>query len=514
MNSLSQNDSILRPASTICSIEYNSSNQDYKNGTGAIYGIEFLEGLRHTFFITSFQLLPIRHADEIIGLTLRFNNNLGNIRPTPEWVKTLYSNSEFGITAIWFSKIAIDVLSRANQILPMLISAAPSITDKISLFGFQEGELVLRKGVIDAINGRIIEYRIIESIETYISSLGSPIFNKRNQVVGITNSCTSCTNVKRAISILNLFDEIKDNVERQILSVKHISSNEWLSIPEQSLTLIGTGEYGNVFKTKEPNGYTIALKVVSTDDEYRADKLGMEFQLVNALENHPRIIQFFALVNDTENAKRIIVMEFLEGGTLYDKIKAVKFDKIICLKYLNQILQGVAFLHKNTIYHNNIKPANILLTENDDIKICDFRFAVQSRSESIATSHLEGDSYYMSPERINVASRSAENDIWSVGATFVTMITGNTINSNDRSPFPQIKIANYELFIKNTPLKEYLIELHENDFRRKILSNTLCKLEDRVNADVLLQICKNLISGHSRQLNISTLYAKLASLSI
>ena len=72
----------------------------------------------------------------------------------------------------------------------------------------------------------------------------------------------------------------------------------------------------------------------------------------------------------------------------------------------------------------------------------------------------------MSPERINGAHRSAENDMWSVGATFVKMITGNTLNHNDKRQFPQIKISQYEIFIGGKPLQKFLEELDENDYRR------------------------------------------------
>ena len=69
----------------------------------------------------------------------------------------------------------------------------------------------------------------------------------------------------------------------------------------------------------------------------------------------------------------MIVMEYLEGGSLADKLKDQKpLPKYAVLKYLKQILEGVDFLHQRNIYHSDIKPANILFTKDDDVKICDF----------------------------------------------------------------------------------------------------------------------------------------------
>lgn len=87
----------------------------------------------------------------------------------------------------------------------------------------------------------------------------------------------------------------------------------------------------------------------------------------------------------------------------------------------------------------------------------------------------------MSPERHEKKeSRCAENDIWSVGATFVTMISGYPLNQMES--FPEYKIAHLENYIKSIPLKEYLEELPENDYKRKIFLKTICFKDKRATA--------------------------------
>lgn len=70
-------------------------------------------------------------------------------------------------------------------------------------------------------------------------------------------------------------------------------------------------------------------------------------------------------------------MEYLEVGSLADKIKIYKkLTAIKSQKYLLQILEGTDFIHKRGIYHSDIKPANVLFTAEDNLKICDFGIAV------------------------------------------------------------------------------------------------------------------------------------------
>ena len=97
-------------------------------------------------------------------------------------------------------------------------------------------------------------------------------------------------------------------------------------------------------------------------------------------------------------------MEYLEGGSLADKLKDQKplLNEVV-LKYLKQILNGVDFLQQRNIYHSDIKPANILFNKEDDVKLCDFGISVgvDWQTESTATtSHMKGDFHYMSPERL------------------------------------------------------------------------------------------------------------------
>ena len=483
----------FRPQSSICSVEYKS-----QHGAGAIYRLEYPNGTWRTLVIISFQIAPFKDTSEVTGLKLAFNEEtIGNLYFSPNWIETLWTSSsdELDATVIALSPSAMTIISRTN--VARLIVANPKCKETISVFQYIDSKLIISHGSINYINEKYFEYSAVSNALIP----GSPIFNNEYNVIGLHSRKGLTPNKWRATRISKILEAFKTELVNQYGG--RTENEIWLQrineIPKELKTnLIGCGGYGKVYMIKEANDNIYAIKLVEgfgSFDCYKSQvhSLEKEYNIVTSLELHPRIIQFFALVKDDINVRLFIVMEYLESGSLLDKIKTGCLDKCSSLKYLGQILEAVNFLHSKSIYHSDIKPANILFTSNDDLKLCDFGIAVHLRTESSATSsHAKGDYFYMSPERINEAPRSAENDIWSVGATFVAMITGHSLNHTDRHP--ELKIARFDIFIESTPLNEYIQSLNENDYRRVILSRTLCPLENRAKSDELLEMCKNLSS--------------------
>lgn len=300
--------------------------------------------------------------------------------------------------------------------------------------------------------------------------------------------------------------EAYKNALRNLTKGKN-ENDRWIEminqIPKNELTLIGSGGYGKVYLTKDFQNKSetesfIVLKIIEGFgglDTYKkqVEELKKEYETVQKLGSSSKIIQLFAYVRDDQNAKLILIMEYLEGRSLADKIKINKtgLEKSLCLDYMEQISEGIIFLHSKNVFHGDIKPANILFTKNDKIKLCDVGLAVHLQFASSATAaHLRKDCYYMSPERINGTTRSPENDIWSIGATFVVMITGQTINPKDKFPKINMNISQYNIFIGDDSLEVYISKLKESDFIRLILSNTLCPIGQRANAEKLNEIVK------------------------
>ena len=235
--------------------------------------------------------------------------------------------------------------------------------------------------------------------------------NDEYNVVGIHVGSWDTSNesgqvTRQAINIQSILKGFKEYV---LKSLRGKSENElWLEkikqIPKEEFQLIGSGGYAKVYKITIQT--ELAVKIVRgvgkfSDYETQVSALEKEYGIVTSLDNHPRIIKFFGFVKDEKEVQIMIIMEYLEGGSLADKLKDQKpLPNYSVYKYFVQILEGVEFLHQRKIYHSDIKPANILLTSEDNIKICDFGIAVGENwsTESSDIFSIKGDFHYMSPE--------------------------------------------------------------------------------------------------------------------
>ena len=109
----------------------------------------------------------------------------------------------------------------------------------------------------------------------------------------------------------------------------------------------------------------------------------------------------------------------------------------------------------------------------------------------------------MSPERLQGADRSAANDMWSVGATFVHMISGQPLNHLETATQLILNISQYKICISGKPYTEYMQTLNDNDFKKKVISRTLCNEPNRANGQQLLRI----LFPHSKRLPAEALMA-------
>ena len=127
---------------------------------------------------------------------------------------------------------------------------------------------------------------------------------------------------------------------------------------------------------------------------------------------------------------------------------------------------------------------------------------LQTKS-STTSSHFQGDFHYMSPERLNGAGRIAANDIWSVGSTFLHMISGQSVNHLESITQLINNISQYKIFIKGNPLNNYLQTHYDSDFKKKVISRTLCNEPNRASGQQLLRI----LFPHSKRLPAEALMA-------
>jgi len=201
--------------------------------------------------------------------------------------------------------------------------------------------------------------------------------------------------------------------------------------------LIGIGGMSAVYRAQHLIINTpVALKVLKPElaiENSEMIRLFLEEAATRVNLNHPSItkitdvgITSSPLTDDTA----FLVMEWLEGHTLEDELKergSLPIDRVTVL--LEQICEGLAYVHSKGIVHRDLKPSNIMIvpehTGDEAIKILDFGLSKASTSALDVNTRVMGAPYYSSPEQLIVgATIDHRSDIYSLGVIAYQMITG------------------------------------------------------------------------------------------
>ncbi|GFR35067.1 Stk1 family PASTA domain-containing Ser/Thr kinase [Thermobrachium celere] len=190
---------------------------------------------------------------------------------------------------------------------------------------------------------------------------------------------------------------------------------------------IGEGGMATVYKAKDQllNRY-VAVKILKhefTQDDEFIKKFKRE-SIAAASLTHPNIVSIFD-VGEQDNIY-YIVMEYIHGQTLKDFIK--KNGKLGYKRVLDitlQIAMALEHAHKNGVVHRDIKPHNIVITEEGTIKVTDFGIARASTVSTVTnTNKVLGSVHYLSPEQAKGGFSDHRTDIYSLGVVMYEMLTG------------------------------------------------------------------------------------------
>ena len=197
------------------------------------------------------------------------------------------------------------------------------------------------------------------------------------------------------------------------------------------LEQIGGGGMALVYKARcQLLDRLVAVKVLKdefVDDEEFVRKFKRESQAAASL-SHPNIVNIYDVGVEKEEDREIhyIVMEYVKGGTLKDLIRKkgiLSIDETI--NYSDQIASALQDAHKNKIVHRDIKPQNIMLTDDNRVKVTDFGIARASTSATVTTtSEALGSVHYFSPEQARGGYTDEKSDIYSLGIVMYEMATG------------------------------------------------------------------------------------------
>jgi len=188
---------------------------------------------------------------------------------------------------------------------------------------------------------------------------------------------------------------------------------------------LGQGAMGEVFRALDPVlGREVAIKVVTgklSADEGARLRFQREAQSAAQL-NHPNIITVYDF--GEEQGMAFMAMELLEGSDLRELLAEGKVESLEDkLAIMEQILDGLAFAHSKGVVHRDLKPGNVHVLPNGQIKIMDFGLARRAQDGS-ATGVIMGTPYYMAPEQAQGKRATTRTDIFSLGAMFYEILSG------------------------------------------------------------------------------------------
>jgi hypothetical protein len=191
---------------------------------------------------------------------------------------------------------------------------------------------------------------------------------------------------------------------------------------------LGTGGSGSVWLAlDEQNGLDVALKIIPREGKAaaRAEREALAARRLR----HDRCVRAYDVGHDSGHV--YIAYEYVPGRTMREAIRAGALSDRDAVDIAAQVLDALAHAHRAGIVHRDVKPANILLEDRDEItvRLLDFGLAQFDGADTLtAVGDVPGTLAYIAPERLAGADASPESDVWSVGVVLWETLA-------DRHPF-------------------------------------------------------------------------------
>lgn len=264
------------------------------------------------------------------------------------------------------------------------------------------------------------------------------------------------------------------SVQRVDTIIKRRESSGLLRINQYILTtLIGNGNYGKIFKAADSTGQELAVKVYNKrlmksrwigKGKTYISQIYSEINIMQQL-THPNIINLLEVIDRPESNKIYLVLEYMDKGSLFENSPVSEKQ---AQNFFVQILTALEYLHETVqILHQDIKPQNILINSQGQIKLCDFGSA-SFIGENKSFNNFTGTYAFMAPELHGgqYKMKGTAIDIWALGITLYYLLVGRTPYLSRKSVDLSEEVRKTEIRIPqqfSVPLKNMLFKMFQKN---------------------------------------------------
>lgn len=183
-----------------------------------------------------------------------------------------------------------------------------------------------------------------------------------------------------------------------------------------------------------------STSTIGADSGFNDERIYREV-IISVLLDHPHIVKLLDFLYSDEHF--FLVFEYAKGRQLYDIIlKETRLSEDVARKYFRQIISAIDYIHKNCIVHRDLKIENIIIDQNDNVKLLDFGLANFFDNKSFLKTCC-GSLYFAAPELLHGEMYTGpEVDIWSLGIILYSMLCG-------RVPFDDESVKDLQLKIRS-----------------------------------------------------------------
>jgi eukaryotic-like serine/threonine-protein kinase len=198
--------------------------------------------------------------------------------------------------------------------------------------------------------------------------------------------------------------------------------------------LVAHGGMGEVYRaTDSVLERSVAVKLLSdryTREEEARARFRREALAAARLSAAPHVVTIFDVAE--HRGRPLIVMEYLEGGSVYDRLQQGRIPRELALTWLEQAAAALDRAHENGVVHRDVKPGNLLLDGDANVHVSDFGIASASGSDTLTSpGTILGTAGYLAPEQARGEPASAASDRYALGVVAFELLTGRRPYAGD-----------------------------------------------------------------------------------